>query len=271
MRASGTPHGAIGVTRTGYRARLSSSPSPRQWLQARVTLSSDDPEVFPTLRSLTFIANDPVITSGLSGYVFPREAALDSLMEFRYTIKPVSFRSTDVGFDHVESIRSLLQPEKSGKTIELPGAIEVERNFDTLVFAETIGGKADYDYALEIPGCVLVPEIGCVIEARISSPDEAKPNRGRVLVDGESLGPYVRIRNWRNGDFYSPVGLRAAKLKQLFQDQRIPRRQRHRLPVLVTESAIVWVASFPVSREFAPTGRSRRIIEFEASLVAQGK
>ena len=77
------------------------SPSPRQWLQARVTLSSDDPEVFPTLRSLTFIANDPVITSGLSGYVFPREAALDSLMEFRYTIKPVSFRSTDVGFDQV--------------------------------------------------------------------------------------------------------------------------------------------------------------------------
>ena len=77
------------------------SPSPRQWLQARVTLSSDDPEVFPTLRSLTFIANDPVITFGLSGYVFPREAALDSLMEFRYTIKPVSFRSTDVGFDQV--------------------------------------------------------------------------------------------------------------------------------------------------------------------------
>ena len=33
--------------------------------------------------------------------MFPREAALDSLMEFRYTIKPVSFRSTDVGFDQV--------------------------------------------------------------------------------------------------------------------------------------------------------------------------
>ena len=77
------------------------SPTPRKWLQARVTLISDDPEVFPKLRSLTFVANDPVISSGLSGLVFPREAPLDSLVEFRYTIKPVAFSSADVGFDRV--------------------------------------------------------------------------------------------------------------------------------------------------------------------------
>jgi hypothetical protein len=77
------------------------SPTPRQWLQARVVLSSDDPEVFPKLHSLRFVANDPVISAGVSGSVFPREAALDSLMEFRYTIKPVSFRTADVGFDQV--------------------------------------------------------------------------------------------------------------------------------------------------------------------------
>ncbi len=77
------------------------SPTPRQWLQARVILSSDNPEVFPNLHSLTFVANDPVISSGLSGYVLPREAALDSLMDFRFTIKPISFNSADLGFDQV--------------------------------------------------------------------------------------------------------------------------------------------------------------------------
>ncbi len=178
---------------------------------------------------------------------------------------------TDVGFDHLESVRSLLEPGKSGKVIELPGAIAVERNFDTLVFAEGVEAKADYEYELEIPGRVHVPEIGCVIEARLASPADGKPRQGRALVDGESLGPCVRIRNWRNGDFYSPVGLPAATLKKLFQNERVPRRQRHRLPVLVAESSIVWVASFPVSREFAPTGHSRRIIEFEALPQAPGE
>ena len=88
------------------------SPTPRQWLQARVTLSSADPEVFPKLRSLTFVANDPIITSGLSGYVLPREAVLDSLTEFRYTIKPMEFNRADIGFDQV----LIVLPEGSAET-----------------------------------------------------------------------------------------------------------------------------------------------------------
>ena len=88
------------------------SPTPRQWLQARVTLNSADPEVFPKLRSLTFVANDPVITSGLSGYVLPREALLDSLTEFRYTIKPMEFNRADIGFDQV----LIVLPEGSAET-----------------------------------------------------------------------------------------------------------------------------------------------------------
>ena len=75
------------------------SPSPRQWLRARVRLISDDPAAFPTLRALEFVANAPVITAGLTGRVFPREAAMDALQAFRYTIAPVAFNSRDPGFD----------------------------------------------------------------------------------------------------------------------------------------------------------------------------
>ena len=75
------------------------SPSPRQWLRTRVRLISDDPAAFPTLRSLTFVANAPIITAGLTGRVFPREAPMDTLHTFRYTIAPVAFNSQDAGFD----------------------------------------------------------------------------------------------------------------------------------------------------------------------------
>ena len=98
-----------------------------------------------------------------------------------------------------------------------------------------------------------------------SHPDDVQPNQNGRLSMVESLGPCVKIRNWRNGDFYNPVGLPASKLKRLFQKGRIPRRQRHQWPVLVApSSSIVWVASFPVSRDFVPTGRSHRIIALEA-------
>ncbi len=77
------------------------SPSPRQWLRARVRLISDDPTAFPKLRSIKFVANSPVITAGLIGRIAPREAAIDSLQTFRYTIKPLAFGRSDAGFDRV--------------------------------------------------------------------------------------------------------------------------------------------------------------------------
>ena len=94
------------------------SPSPRQWLRARVRLISDDPAAFPTLRSLTFVANAPVITAGLTGRIFPREAFMDSLQGFRYTIAPVAFNSRDTGFDRV----LILLPPGGGQDAAFIGA-----------------------------------------------------------------------------------------------------------------------------------------------------
>ena len=51
-----------------------------------------------------------------------------------------------------------------------------------------------------------------------------------------------------------------------FQRARIPRSQRTSWPVVVAESTIVWVASFPVSREFAARECSQKIVAFEEQL-----
>jgi len=170
----------------------------------------------------------------------------------------------DIGFDHVENIRSLLELGKSGRIIELPGPITVERNFEQLVFRPADSVPEDYEYELTIPGEIHIPEIDTIFQAHLRSPDGLKPKQVGAFVDGESLGPCVKIRNWKNGDFYNPIGRRASKLKELFQRERIPQRKRRQWPVFVAESSIVWVASFPVSRDFVPTGTSRSIVEFEA-------
>ena len=183
----------------------------------------------------------------------------------RVSLKLAGSTMKDIGFKHIENVRSLLVPGKSGRVIELPGTLSAERNFNTLVFRPADAEPADYEYELPIPGQVHVSEIGTVFEARLRSPGTLKPKQKGVFVDGESLGPYVKIRNWRSGDVYNPAGLGASKLKELFQKKRIPKRRRRRWPVLVAESSIIWVASFPVSRDFVPTGRSQRIVEFEAS------
>ncbi len=177
---------------------------------------------------------------------------------------------TDVGFEHIERIRSILSGAKSGRIIELPGSIRVERSFDKLILREVRDEPHDYEYVLPVPGHVQIPEIGTLFEARLTDLDASRPKQGRVFVDSESLGSYVKIRNWRNGDSYDPVGLPSAKLKKLFQKERIPRWRRRHWPVVVASGTIVWVASLPVSRGFVPSRRSRRIVELSLTPATKG-
>jgi tRNA(Ile)-lysidine synthase len=169
-----------------------------------------------------------------------------------------------VTFEHIEQIRALLDPGKSGKMVQIPGEIVAIREFDTLTIRPPLGPPGNFDYELQIPGTVHIHELGTMFRAEVLEAQHISQNPGRVFVDGGRLGPYVRIRTWKSGDYYRPVGLPAGKLKKLFQRARIPRSQRSSWPVFVTDSAVVWVASFPVSREFAPCGSSQKIVAFEA-------
>jgi tRNA(Ile)-lysidine synthase len=220
----------------------------RDWVRARF---SPGP---PALLQIGDLLNEPV------GFV---------RRVLRAALEEAGSDLTDVGFDHLEQVRRVLEPGKSGKVIELPGTIRVERSFDRLLFGPDRPEGGDYEYTLPIPGRVGVPEAGLEFEARlidrVRDPGDPPGARSRrASVDGEYLGPYVKIRNWKHGDTYDPAGLGKSKLKALFRDARIPRSMRRNWPVFVVRSSIVWVTSFPVSDEFVPTERSRRIIEFEA-------
>jgi tRNA(Ile)-lysidine synthase len=170
----------------------------------------------------------------------------------------------DVSFDHIEAVRTLLEDDKSGKVVQIPGRMEVAREFNRLVFRPKLMIPSEYEYQLKIPGSIHIPELGKVFRAEIVDSERCKTPDHRVFVDGDSIGSCVKIRNWKPGDYYRPVGLPAGKLKKLFQRARIPRSHRTSWPVVVSDSTIIWVASFPVSREFAPRGRSQKIVAIEA-------
>jgi tRNA(Ile)-lysidine synthase len=125
-------------------------------------------------------------------------------------------------------------------------------------------GSQEFSYDLPIPGEVRIPELGRSFRAQIVDSPRSGKGSERVFADGERLGACVKIRSWKPGDYYKPQGLPAGKLKKLFQRARIPRSQRSRLPVVAAGPAVVWVASFPISREFAPGSGTQKIVAFEA-------
>ena len=76
------------------------SPSPRQYVQLKVVLATDDPMVAPVLRSISLRYHDPLVKKGATGAITPREAEPGALEGFSYRIWP-EYTPGDVGFDRV--------------------------------------------------------------------------------------------------------------------------------------------------------------------------
>jgi tRNA(Ile)-lysidine synthase len=73
--------------------------------------------------------------------------------------------------------------------------------------------------------------------------EEQGTGMGREIMDAASVGTAVRLRHWRAGDRFRPIGLKgSAKLQDLFTNQRVPAWERRRRVVMESaEGEILWV------------------------------
>ncbi|MBI3874822.1 MAG: tRNA lysidine(34) synthetase TilS [Verrucomicrobia bacterium] len=90
------------------------------------------------------------------------------------------------------------------------------------------------------------------------------PRRGREMFDIKKVGPTVRMRHWRAGDRFQPIGLpRAAKLQDLFTNAKIPVARRRDLLVAETlDGEIFWVEGLRIGERFKLTERTRMVLDW---------
>ena len=83
--------------------------------------------------------------------------------------------------------------------------------------------------------------------------DEGRLHAQRLQLPEGATGTFV-VRNRRNGDRFHPLGLaQPKKLKDFLIDRKIPAERRDRLPLLVWNGEIVWIAGVEVSERFKVT------------------
>lgn len=137
---------------------------------------------------------------------------------------------------------------------------------------------ARFTYTVQVPGSVSISEIGSLL--RIS----AAPAE-RLEVADQATKAYLRppstayrtvqVRNRRPGDRLRPAGRRRdRRLKELLIDQRIPREQRDRLPLVVVEDHLAWVPGIGIGDRFrAREGEPAWLVELsrDDSLPAGGR
>ena len=88
-------------------------------------------------------------------------------------------------------------------------------------------------------------------------------------LDAEALGERLFVRTWENGDRFQPLGMsETKKLQDFFVDEKVPRRQRGRVPLLcAADGRIAWVVGHRIAEPFKVTEATRRIVRLKAARI----
>ena len=81
-------------------------------------------------------------------------------------------------------------------------------------------------------------------------------------LDADALGDSLFVRTWEAGDRFQPLGMSdAKKLQDFFVDEKVPRRQRGRVPLLcAADGRIAWVVGYRMAEPFKVTAQTRRVL-----------
>lgn len=80
-------------------------------------------------------------------------------------------------------------------------------------------------------------------------------NADIAVLDHAKISSELFVRTWRPGDIFCPSGSQGRKkISDYFTDQKVPRRLRASVPLVVTaDNEIVWVGGYRVSEQFRAT------------------
>jgi tRNA(Ile)-lysidine synthase len=174
-----------------------------------------------------------------------------------------------ISMAHVLDVLTLCRAESSGHRIQLPGDALAIREFDNLILlGATPLATPEYRYELALPGKCEVPETGMVFHATIAeeSPrDEPGPAIERAVLDAAALPNPLIIRSCLPGDRYGGAGHR--KLKKIFNQARIPLRERSCLPVVVAGDAVVWMPGARPAKSFIARSGCGRCVVLEVRRI----
>ena len=184
-----------------------------------------------------------------------------------------------VGLEHVQAVLELAEgPNRSG-TLHMPGGVVVQRSGDTLECRRA--GRSDrraggpgapesagdlFRIEVPVPGSVRIENLGMRMRFRVlrRPPTLLSSTPSRAYLDLERItGPLV-VRSPRPGDRIQPLGMRGSrKLSRLLIDEKVPRADRGRIPVLADEHSVLWVPGIRLSERARVAEGTRHVLKAE--------
>ena len=148
--------------------------------------------------------------------------------------------------DHLDAILALSPHGTS--SLDLPGGLRAISTYGRLTVERAGGGPPPQATHLDVPGRAAYG----AGELTASTGAELPVQDG--TLDAARLAARLEVRPWRPGDRMRPLGLEGSRsLQDLFTDRKVPRDERARVPVVVSDGEIAWIPGVATSDAFKVT------------------
>lgn len=163
-----------------------------------------------------------------------------------------------------EAVRELAVEGRTGSEIHLPGGLSARVEYGFLVVGPASSPPVPADIRLDVPGETDLPPWGARAQAWLTGERPAQWPDGRAVcvLDAGRIAFPLRVRRWRSGDRFRPLGMsRQKKLSDFFGDGKVPRARRAEVPLVVDgQGTIVWVVGHRIDdRVKVRPGTSRHL------------
>jgi tRNA(Ile)-lysidine synthase len=173
-----------------------------------------------------------------------------------------------VDFNHIEDMIYLIKNGKAGDRINLPKGVRVIKEYSLVRITSKFPGKMA-EYEINPPGEIIIKEADAVMKARIEK-EKRDPGDGRisVLLDASKMRFPLKVRARADGDFFFPAGFgKRKKLQDFFVDEKIPRDDREKIPIVVSGNDIIWIAGYRADSRYMVTGKTEKCLRLIISKI----
>ncbi len=186
----------------------------------------------------------------------------------RLSVEEIKGDTLGLSYEHVMKAVSEISEGSTGRGIDIPGGVRVERSYrEILVYIPQ--ETPAFNISLPMPGtgapsCAEIPGLGLRIDAEIIPATQpiALNDKNTAFLDADKLKWPLIIRNRRPGDFFYPAGMEGKKkLKEYFMDMKLPRSLRSRVPLLESGKEIAWAMGYRQDQRFVPGPGSNKVIK----------
>lgn len=182
----------------------------------------------------------------------------------RMGIEKLTGSLKDIEYRNVEGVLELLN-KSTGAAVILPQNIKAYISYDKLILKiNTQSEPVKYYLELENDKDNIADFFDFTV--RLTTVDasqiaDMKKDKYKVYIDKDKVKHKLVLRNRLDGDVFSPIGLKGSKkLKEYFIDEKIPKEERDKIPLIADGKEIVWVLGRRLSEKYKITSDTKEAI-----------